>query len=138
AQCIQVQPGQEQHVEIRLPALPAYEIRGRVIAEGPFVNVVMRRAASDLLFPSPIQPNWDAKTRTFKATGVTRGDYIIEVSNQVDGKQFFASAPVTVGDSDMDGVLLRPSRLSELKGTLHFEGDAAAMPKKLPVQLLGT
>jgi hypothetical protein len=130
AQFVDLRPGQEQQVRIRLPEpVPAREIRGQIVPAVEGANAQLRPADS----MAPGRPSgfelqqWDQKTHSFKFTGVTPGVYVIDVTAQLDGQQRHATTIVTVADQDITGLRLELSNQTTLIGTVRVEGQAAPL-----------
>ena len=129
AQLLDLKPGQEEEIRIRLPqALPARQIRGQIATPSANAWVQLRPAGSPLNPPSAYNMNVDLQSKTFKITGVTAGAYVLEANAQIESRQLRASLPVTVGNSDVTGIRLEPAA-AMLQGTVRVEdADQAATP----------
>jgi hypothetical protein len=128
AQLIDLQPGREESITIRLPSVPAYVVRGQVVPAGRFTNFSLSfRPQEPNRFPVPLnsQTDLDGKTGAFKISGVPAGAYILEEAAQLDGRQRRALKTVVVGDTDVEGILLEPDSLPEITGRVTLEGYAA-------------
>jgi len=128
AQFVDLRPGQEQQIRIRLPEpVPAHEIRGQVVPPLEGAGVQLRPADSVAVGgPSSFAPQYsDQKTHTFKFTGVTPGVYAIDVTALLDGQQRRATTIVTVADRDIAGIRLELPGQTTLTGTVRVEGQDA-------------
>jgi hypothetical protein len=125
AQPFDLQAGGEQQLRIRLPEpLPAREIRGVVAAAAVNVGVTLvRQPAGRFSWPSIFETNWDAKTRTFRISGVTAGTYLLTAGAQEGNNWLQASTMVTVGNADVTGLRLEPVD-SGIDGTVRVEAGA--------------
>ncbi len=127
AQLIDLQPGREESIEIRLPSVPAHVVRGQVVPAGGFLPSLLLRPQEPDRFPMPLntQSDWDQKTGTFRISGVPAGAYTLESVTQLDGRQRRAMKTVVVGDTDVEGILLEPGILPQITGRVTLEGYAA-------------
>jgi hypothetical protein len=126
AQPFDLKAGDELQLPIRLPEpVPAHEIRGTVAAAGPNVNVSLTRQPSSL-FPFWVNGDtrWDAKTGTFRISGVTPGMYLLTAGTQGGKNWMQASTYVTVSNTDVTGIKLEPRDIA-IDGTLRVEGDTS-------------
>jgi hypothetical protein len=123
---LDLQPGREDSITIRLPSVPAHVVRGQVVPAGRSGNFLLRPREPDR-FPMSLNAGsgWDQKTGAFKISGVPAGAYILESTTQIDGRQRRAMTTVVVGDTDVEGILLEPGSLPEITGTVRLEGYAA-------------
>jgi carboxypeptidase family protein len=126
AQFVELRPGQQQQIRIRLPEpVPAREIRGQIVPAVQGVSAQLRPADSAVVgSPSGFEQQWDQKTHSFKFTGVTPGVYVIDVTAQLDGQQRRATRIVTVAGQDIAGIRLELSTQTRLTGTVRVEGRA--------------
>ncbi|HEV3201149.1 MAG TPA: carboxypeptidase-like regulatory domain-containing protein [Bryobacteraceae bacterium] len=124
AELMDLQPGQERHLRIRLPEpVPAREIRGQVAPAADSVNIALRPANGPLFSQFLNFSNqWDRKTKTFKVWGVPSGVYVLEVYTNVEDQQLHASMTVTVGNGDVTGIRLEPRPPATISGVVRFEG----------------
>ena len=123
AELMDLQPGQERHLRIRLPEpVPAREIRGQVAPAGDSVSIALRPADVSL-FPQFLDFNnqWDQKTKTFKIWGVPSGVYVLEATTNVEGQQLQASMTLTVGSGDVS-TRLEAHPPATVSGVVRFEG----------------
>jgi hypothetical protein len=127
AQFVDLRPGEEQQIRIRLPEpVPAREIQGQIVPAVEGVSAQLRPADSAALgLPSGFELHWDQKTHSFRFTGVTPGVYVIDVTAQLDGQQKRATTIVTVAGQDVTGIRLELSNQTTLSGTVRVEGKAA-------------
>ncbi|HUI58364.1 MAG TPA: carboxypeptidase-like regulatory domain-containing protein [Bryobacteraceae bacterium] len=131
AQGFDLQAGQDQPIQMRLPPpLPAREIRGQVVNPGRYANLQLTPSFSTNAFNiSPAYAtSFDAKTGTFKISGVTAGVYNLEASTQAENQRLRASTVVTVGSTDVTGIRLEPVDVV-LSGNVRVEGDAPPAPQ---------
>ena len=122
AQPLDLKAGDEADVSIRLPQpAPAYEIRGVVDTGSENASVLLLRQGSNASFQSPAgDVKWDGKTKSFKISHVTPGIYLLQATVREQGSAAFATAPVTVGDSDVTGIRLEPA-VASLDGTVRMD-----------------
>jgi hypothetical protein len=121
---IDLQPGSDEHIKVRLRAVVSHQIRGRITAAGR-PNVGLR--AQDLdRFPLQlvVSSNWDEKTGTFTIADAAPGTYVLEVRTTLDGRQLLASRTITVADGDLDGILIEPGAMPEVTGRVFLDGKA--------------
>lgn len=121
---IDLQPGSDEHIKVRLRAVVSHQIRGRITAAGR-PNVGLR--AQDLdRFPLPlvVSSNWDEKTGTFTIRDAPPGTYILEVRTTLDGRQLLGARTITVADGDLDGILIEPRAVPEVTGRVFLDGKA--------------
>jgi len=125
AQPFDLKPGDEQQIKIRLPEpVPAREVRGMVATSDPNVNLMLiRQTGSQFSLPGNVNTSWDAKTGTFRISGVTPGIYVLTASVQHGRNSLQASTLVTVGDADVTGIRLEPADTG-IDGTVRVEGNA--------------
>ena len=109
AKPIDLTPGQEQWIEMRLHAVRGYEISGRIRAPShpnltlePFNN---RVAAERLYFAN----SWDEQTGAFKISGVPSGSYKLHANYDAGGTMIGEPRTVTVDGADVGGIVLEPS-----------------------------
>ena len=109
AKPIDLKPGQEQWIEMRLQAVRGYEISGRIRAPShpnlwlePFLN---RVAGQRLSFAN----SWDEKTGAFKISGVPSGSYKLHANYDAGGKMIDEPRTVTVDGADVGGIVLEQS-----------------------------
>jgi hypothetical protein len=123
AQPIELKPGQEQAILIRLPEpLPAREIRGQVLGASQDLNFQLRpEPASNYSWSLDFSLFVDPKTQAFKISGITEGVYTLEATTQVDGSHRRASTVVTVSDADVSGIRLECATQAELTGTVRAD-----------------
>jgi protocatechuate 3,4-dioxygenase beta subunit len=62
---------------------------------------------------------------TFELHGVKPGNYYLVASNNDGGKQYMAREPVSVSDSDVEGVTIVIGRGADLNGRVFVESNAA-------------
>lgn len=124
AELMDLRPGQERHLRIRLPEpVPAREIRGQVAPAGEGVNILLRPVGATLFDQSlTFNNNWDQKTKTFKISGIPSGVYVLEADTNIAAQQLHAGMTVTVGDRDITGIRLEPRPPERVSGVLRFEG----------------
>ena len=71
--------------------------------------MLTRQPISQFPLPANISTNWDAKTGTFRITGVTPGIYLLTAGVSHGREYLQASTMVTVGDADVTGIRLEPA-----------------------------
>ena len=98
---IDIAPGRTESVSIPLESARGYRIRGQVACTDPNSSSIHLRLEDDR---TPlVLATWDSQTRAFTFTNVPPGAYVLEAScNNAGG----LSMPVTISDSDLDGVVL--------------------------------
>jgi hypothetical protein len=100
---IDVEPGQTESLSVLLQAVQGHRIRGRVDCPPPDpVGAWVHVAGSDAVFDGIAV---DLETRTFAMPDIPPGEYLLKGSCGTVGRQF-KSLPVTVTDSDVDGLVL--------------------------------
>ncbi len=106
ATAIDVQAGQTKSVSILLQSSQGRRIRGRIASAPPnaFISLHFPDNATQLAISS-----WDNKTGTFAFSDIPPGNYVLDANWNADGRSFRASMPLTVSDTDLDGILLAPS-----------------------------
>jgi hypothetical protein len=104
---IDVEPGQTKSVPLLLQPAQGHQIRGRVDCAEPNSASLWLSLVPDQI-PFALG-RWDSQTRTFIMSNVPPGEYLLKVNCTVDGKAVTPSMPITVSDSDLDGVVLSPS-----------------------------
>ena len=85
AQPIDLQPGSDEHIKVRLRAVVSHQVRGRVIPAGR-PNVSLRVQDLDR-FPLsvPVSLDWDEKTGTFTIRDAPPGTYVLEAGRDWTG-----------------------------------------------------
>jgi hypothetical protein len=106
AKPIDLQSGQQEHIEFRMAEVPAYEVRGRIHPASQSVNLSLQLSGEPSM--SDGIATWDAPSGTFKITGVPAGTYLLTAILVLDGQAHRASQTVKVSDSDIDGIVLQP------------------------------
>jgi 5-hydroxyisourate hydrolase-like protein (transthyretin family) len=129
AQFMDLRPGQEQQVPIRLPEpVPAVEISGQIVPATESIGASLRPADSPVMPWNSYGMRWEPKTHSFKFTGVTPGVYVLDVNAQIDGQQKHATTTVAVAGHDITGLRLELTNPLTLSGTMRVEGEAAPHP----------
>jgi len=125
AQPFDLKAGDEQQIQMRLPQpVPAREIRGVVATSGAGVGLTLtRQPVGQYPLPANVSTSWDAKTGTFRITGVTPGMYLLTAGVSHGQLWLQASTMVTVGDEDVTGIRLEPASAG-VDGTVRVEGSA--------------
>jgi hypothetical protein len=126
AQPLDLEPGGEEQVQIRLHTARGYRVRGRVIPEVRYTSVWLRPSEPDVFPLSPLSGAvWDEKTNTFTISGVPPGAYELGATSQIDGLQRSATKAIVVGDSDIEGITVTLDPVRELNGKVTLEGGPA-------------
>lgn len=101
---IDVALGRTESVSILLESARGYRLRGRIACTEPVSSSIYLRLEDDR---TPlVLPTWDSRTRGFTFTNVPPDTYVLEATcNTVGG----FSMPVTISDSDLDGIVLSPA-----------------------------
>ena len=121
---IELRPGSEEEIRIRLPTVAAHRISGQVQAAGRFTGIQLSPQDPNEFPLSPnVFPSWEEKTNTFSISGVPPGRYVLEATNGlvIDGQRRAMKA-ITVGETDLDGIVLEPSSLGDLSGKATLDG----------------
>jgi carboxypeptidase family protein len=101
---IDVALGRTESVSIPLESARGYRIRGRIACTDANSSSIHLRLEDDRI--PLVLPAWDSPTRGFTFTNVPPGAYVLEATcNSLGG----LSMPVTISDSDLDGVVLSPA-----------------------------
>lgn len=132
---INVLPGSEVRGDLRMQRTPASSIRGRVVAPGDFEDpVVAPITVISMDAPSGSRranasPGADG---TFEIRNIRPGSYMLEVTTPIRSRAEGGKASitgmlvgrkeVTVGDTDVEGVVLDLMPAPEITGTVKFEG----------------
>lgn len=118
AQPIELRPGAEEEIQIRLHTVAAHRVSGQVMPTGRFIGIQLHPQDPNAFPLSPnVFPSWDEKTNTFHVSGIPPGAYVLEATNGVQGDgQRRAVKEITVGDTDLDGIVLEAAGLPELSG----------------------
>lgn len=122
AQAIDLQPGTEEHIQLRLRPVPGHEVRGRIVPGGhPSFSL---HAQDQDRFPlDPMASwNWDEKTDAFTIPGLPEGIYVLDVTTELEGIRRRALKPVTITDTDRDGILIEPGSIPEVVGRTLLDG----------------
>ena len=124
AEWIDLRPGDERHLRIRLPdPVLAREIRGTVSGSGEGVVVSLKLADFGVLAqPLNVLNVWDAGRREFRISGVAPGAYLLEVMTNMGQQALTDSQPVLVGDRDITGIRMDPKPPAPLLGSVRFNG----------------
>ncbi len=118
-------------IDFKLPAVPAYRVRGSVQSTAPW-DVVLQREG---------WPGWGGLRGgvgkgAFHFSGVPAGRYWLKVYTRGTG-QILGRMPVQVTDRDVDGGVLNILPPATLKGHVRFDWGDAPVPARAsdPVQL---
>jgi hypothetical protein len=126
ARFIDLQPGHEERIEMRLTGQPAGEIRGSFPSGGGLGGISILPQRSDLMpMWLGLGASYDTRDNTFKIPDVPAGTYRLEGSATVNSRQVRASAVVTTSGGDVDGIVLTPLSEPALSGTVRVEGPAS-------------
>jgi hypothetical protein len=135
AQPLDLKPGDERQIRMRLPEpLPAREIRGQIAASGASINLALTpQPSGQFLYPAIFDMRVDAKTGTFRISGVTAGTYLLTAGAQGGNGWLQAYATVTVGSADVTGIRLEPTDLG-IDGTVRLDGNARTVSASVVLQ----
>lgn len=122
AQAIDLQPGTEEHIQLRLRPVPGHEVRGRIVpGDHPIFSVHSQDQDRFPLDPMASW-NWDEKTDTFTIPGLPAGTYVLDVTTELERVRHRALKPVTITDTDRDGILIEPGSIPEVAGRTLLDG----------------
>jgi hypothetical protein len=123
---IDLQPGSDDHIKVRLRAVVSHQVRGRVMTAGR-PNVSLRAPDLDR-FPLSVLVSLDSdeKTGTFTIRDAPPGRYVLEAGTELDGRHLRAARTITVADSDLDGILIEPRAMPEVTGRVFLDGKAVS------------
>jgi len=138
ATATQVGPGaQLTNIDFHMRKAPAFHIRGKAVDENgqPVHDIVLQILPGEATFffgSHPVQLRQDG---TFDARGIVSGPYVL-LGNESVGNEFnFARESISVGDADVDGVLLVFRKPIEVSGTIQFNGPAPKETSQIQVNL---
>jgi hypothetical protein len=120
--------------EIRMRKARAFRVRGKLAgaaAESVTLNTSLRLIPKDGLNLGP-QPFATVRNGTFDFERVLPGVYILEATQVRNGPGGMARQVVTVGNADVDDVVLSLTPGAEITGTVSTEGPAPAQPQQQP------
>lgn len=126
-------------IDFRLAKTRAYHIRGRVVDTQS--DVPMQSVTISLLPSSGDEvPGFRVAARvapdgTFDLRDAISGNYNLFARAATRDKVEYASQPVSVGETDVDGVVLRLAPTLDLSGSLQVEGTPAAGSARMEVLL---
>jgi hypothetical protein len=122
--------GREARVDFNLTRVPAVSIRGKVAGMpeggGPVVTLMKRGTINQSKTASM------SRDGSFEIRGVPPGSWTLSVDYWENGRRLLARAPVDVGASDLEGVVVR------LDAGVTVTGTVTGGPKQFSVGLRGT
>jgi hypothetical protein len=77
----------------------------------------------------------DKNTGKFRLTGVPQGSLYVIGGYDLSGQHLRAQVPVEVGDSDIDGLELRPIAAMDVPGVLRIDGDTKVTMSQVQLTL---
>ena len=129
--------GELSGTDIRVARSKSVRIKGKVIGAPAGQQVTVRVASKDagilammLGNGSPVKADG-----SFELVGVTPGDYLLRVTDQMGMKMMGAGLPIQVGDRPIEGLLLEVAAAADITGSIVLEGDGQASPKGAKVVL---
>lgn len=129
----EIKAGQQlNNVGITLRKARLATLRGRVVAP-PEVRPSVGLLVSDGRGTSSTSNSIDEKEHRFELRGIQPGSYSVTAAYALNGQNFNALVPVEVGNSDIEGLELRPSPPLEVSGTIRIEGETKQRPSVLQV-----
>ena len=121
AKLLTLSPGATESIDMKLPSVPAFQVRGKVAANGRYPSVILRssRLAGISREYSGL---WDQATQSFALEGIPAGAYDLEATMQADGVVLIAAQPLLVADRNVEGLTLNPIPLRSIQGTILYLG----------------
>jgi hypothetical protein len=102
---IDIQTGETRTISIELQPAQGRRIRGQLASAPPDTMVTLH-------LPGDVSPlamsTQDNHMGAFTFSNIPPGLYVMEATWNVDGKAIKATLPVSVSDSDLDGIMLSP------------------------------
>jgi hypothetical protein len=109
AKWIDLEPGQDVEIRVRLKAKPAYEIRGRVVPTSKDPNVSVHMAGDDLLQPRYLF-EWVVPGESFRISGLAPGSYVLKAQAFDNAGSSSAEQSVVISDSSPNEAVLELRR----------------------------
>jgi hypothetical protein len=142
AVAVRVLAGQElASLDIFLTPVHTVHIRGRVysalsgaVVQGPNLSLRWNDAENTASVTAPVNVNFD-KDQSFEIKGIPPGPYFIVTTGVEDGKTLTARTPISVGESDVDGISIVIGPQQTWKGKVTVNGDASTDLTGLVVEL---
>ncbi len=121
---VEVQSGQELNIEMRMLSAQTFHIRGKVAGTIPpgflQLSLMPEKSSGRFIGGASIL----AKNGTFDIADVAPGSYRLTMFSFFKGPKSFGSQIVTVGEADIDGVVLTIIPPGSLHGRVRLEGSA--------------
>jgi hypothetical protein len=134
---LELAPGQQltgMSMTLRAAHLPV--IQGHIVAPaGADMWVGLMVTSDNGQSSSSSSDGVDKSTGKFKLTSVPHGPLFVIAGYDLNGQRYRTQAPVDVGDSDIDGLELRPIAAMDVTGLLRIEGDTKVTMSQVQVVL---
>ena len=109
AKWIDLEPGQDVEIRVRLKVKPSYEIRGRVVPPSKDPNVSVHMAGDDQLAPR-YSLEWVVQGESFRISGLAPGSYVLKAQVFDNGGWLNAEQSVVISDSNPNEAVLELRR----------------------------
>jgi len=103
---IDLAPGQEIHVDLRVSPIPAYEIRGRFEADGTLIAVSVLPAGNDDYRVVWGLARHEDGSREFRISGLAPGLYVLNLQVGISSRSVFFHKTVQVANADVTNVVV--------------------------------
>jgi protocatechuate 3,4-dioxygenase beta subunit len=137
AASLELGPGQQMTgMSMTLRAAHLATIQGHIVAPaGTDMWVGLMVTSDNGQSSSSSSDGVDKNTGKFKLSSVPQGALFVIAGYDVSGQRYRTQVPVEVGDSDIDGLELRPIAAMDVPGQLRIEGDTKLTMSQLQVML---
>jgi hypothetical protein len=103
AEWIELVPGRDAEVQIRMKARRGLEVSGQVVPLAPEISVHMV-SSSRILIPTPM--DWDEINQRFRFYRLPPGRYVLLASAENNGKRLSAKQSIVISEADIKGIVL--------------------------------